>query len=162
MKNKNSKTHRGGLFFQNSMSDERKALNKKYKAARVQAIKSISDLIEISIDRSLLKREMPEGEVEEEVEAKPTTPVKKPKEKKEKKEKAPKAEEEEDAGPVACDGNVVLGTPCPLEEGERKKTAATKEGGKLHPTCKACKKAIGKTRAEQRKAANPNAEAAAE
>ena len=61
--------------------------------------------------------------------------------------------------PWTCSGNVLTGDACPGGEGSLVRAADTRHEHKAHPTCKLCKKAIGKTRAAERAAAQPVLEA---
>ncbi len=72
------------------------------------------------------------------------------KSKKEAKPAPPKKEKKEDDGNWACDGNVITGEPHPEDnETDAHKTRApnTKHDGKTYTSCKACKKAIKKSKA---------------
>lgn len=64
---------------------------------------------------------------------------------KEKKEKAVAAGEENVK--FVCAGNVLTGEPCPGGEESKIKAASTRgEDGKLHDTCKGCKKLVKKAK----------------
>lgn len=57
---------------------------------------------------------------------------------------------EESSEPVECDGNILLETRCPIPIANRKKAKDTTEAGTTFATCTHCKRAIAKTRSEQR------------
>lgn len=133
------------------MSEQLKTASKRVRKAHAGLSRALIELVESTVDRALLKRELPEGveEAEEVAEEKVATPAKK--EKKEKKEK------EEEDGPVDCHGNLETGEACDVDVNARKKSSSTKHGGKLHPTCTSCKKEMAKIRNARQKELNKNA-----
>jgi hypothetical protein len=53
--------------------------------------------------------------------------------------------------PWVCAGNVLSGDACVGGKGSDVRAADTRHEKKSHPTCRACKRAIGKTRSELKK-----------
>ena len=71
-----------------------------------------------------------------------------------KKSKSKKAKAKPDAvepEPWVCAGNVLSGDACVGGKGSDVRAADTRHEKKSHPTCRACKRAIGKTRSELKK-----------
>lgn len=138
-------TNSGSL--ENQHMSDLKSHNKAVRAAHLKYVRATDELMKAQLVRELFKRDHPEAPAAQDAGA--AAPKKQ-----KTKVKAPKATPTvvaptEPSGPVVCDGNVLSGTPCPLPMGERVKAAATRHEKVNHPTCKACKKDIKKSKKAQ-------------
>lgn len=140
-------TNSGSLENQNMSLYNIKSITKDSRNAQVKIARGIRELIRAEVELAVHKRDHPECDA-------PAAPAAAAPKKQKTKVKAPKATPTvvaptEPSGPVECNGNILDGTPCPLAVGERVKARATRHEKVNHPTCKACKKDIKKSKKAQ-------------